>query len=124
MKDKVVVITGGSSGIGKALAEVFGKNGSKILITGRNKTDLDQTVSDLKQMGIQINGFVADASIEDDNKKVAAEAIRLFGRIDIVINNAGITMRALFEEVDLSVVKKVMDINFYGLLYATQAFLL
>ncbi len=121
MKDKVVVITGGSSGIGKALAKVFGKNGSKILITGRNKTDLDQTVSDLKQMGIQINGFVADASIEDDNKKVAAEAIRLFGRIDIVINNAGITMRALFEEVDLSVVKKVMDINFYGALYATQA---
>src|SRR5260221_8135655 len=72
-------------------------------------------------MGIKMIGFVDDASIEDDNKKVAAEAIRLFGRIDIVINNAGITMRALFEEVDLSVVKKVMDINFYGALYATQA---
>ena len=121
MKDKVIIITGGSSGIGKALAEVFGKNCSKILITGRNKVDLDQTVSDLKLIGIEINGFVADASIEDDNKKMAAEAMRLFGRIDILINNAGITMRALFEEVDLSVVKKVMGVNFYGALYATQA---
>ncbi len=121
MKDKVIIITGGSSGIGKALAEFFGKNCSKILITGRNKVDLDQTVSDLKLIGIEINGFVADASIEDDNKKMAAEAMRLFGRIDILINNAGITMRALFEEVDLSVVKKVMGVNFYGALYATQA---
>jgi len=121
MKDKVVVITGGSSGIGKALAEEFGKNGAKILITGRNKTDLDQAVLSLKQKGISISGFVADVSLEEDNRKMAAEAVRLFGKIDILINNAGITMRALFEEADMSVIKKVMDINFYGALYATQA---
>ncbi len=121
MKDKVVIITGGSSGIGKALAEEFGKNGSRILITGRNKVELDKTVVELKTKGIQIHGFVADASLEEDNKKMAAEAFKLFGKIDILINNAGITMRALFEDVDLSVVKRVMDINFYGVLYATQA---
>ena len=121
MKDKVVIITGGSSGIGKALAEQFGKNGSKILITGRNKTDLDQAVAELKNKGIQIASLVADASLEADNKRTATEALKLFGRIDILINNAGITMRALFEEVDMSVVKKVMGINFYGVLYATQA---
>jgi dehydrogenase/reductase SDR family protein 7B len=121
MKDKVVVITGGSSGIGKALAEIFGKNGSKILITGRNKSELDKTASELKQAGINIIGFVADASVEEDNKKMVAEALKHFEKIDVLINNAGITMRALFEEVDMSVVKKVMDINFYGALYATQA---
>ena len=121
MKDKVVVITGGSSGIGKALAEVFGKNGSKILITGRSQSDLDLAIADLKQKGITAQSFKADVSIEDDNKKMAAEAIRLYGRIDVLINNAGITMRALFNEVDMSVVKKVMDINFFGVLYATQA---
>lgn len=121
MKDKVVIITGGSSGIGKALAEEFGKNGSKILITGRNKTDLNQAVSELKNNSIQIAGLVADASLEDDNKRMVTETLKLFGKIDILINNAGITMRALFEEVDMSVVKKVMDINFYGALYATQA---
>lgn len=121
MKDKVVVITGGSSGIGKALAEVFGKNGSKILITGRSQADLDLAVADLKRKGISIESFKGDVSIETDNKKMAAEALRLFGRIDVLINNAGITMRALFHELDLSVVKKVMDINFFGVLYATQA---
>jgi short-subunit dehydrogenase len=121
MKDKVVVITGGSSGIGKALAGTFGKNGSKILITGRNKSELDKSVNELKQKGVNISGCVADASLEEDNQRMAAEALRLFGKIDVLINNAGITMRALFEEVDISVVKKVMDINFYGVLFATQA---
>lgn len=121
MKDKVVVITGGSSGIGKALAEVFGKNGSKVLITGRNKSDLELAVADLKQKNISIESFVADVSVENDNNRMAAEALRLYGGIDVLINNAGITMRALFSELDMSVVKKVMDINFYGVLYATKA---
>jgi len=120
MENKVVVITGGSSGIGKAMAEKFGQEGSKILITGRNKEELDKAVDELKNKGITIAGFQADVSVEDDNKRMAEEAVRLFGTIDVLINNAGISMRALFSEVDLSVVKKVMDINFYGVLYATK----
>jgi len=120
MKQKVVVITGGSSGIGKALAVHFGERGAKIVITGRNKEALDKAVLDLKRKNIQVLPFVADVSKEEDNKSMAEEAIAHFGKIDILINNAGISMRALFEEVDLDVVKKVMDINFYGALYATK----
>jgi len=120
MKDKVVVITGGSSGIGKALAEKFGREGGRILITGRNQSELDKAVTDLQHQGITIAGFQADVSREEDNKKMAEEAVRLYGTIDILINNAGISMRALFNEVDLEVIKKVMDINFYGVLYATK----
>ncbi len=120
MKDKVVVITGGSSGIGKALAEVFGRNGSKILITGRNSQDLAVAVDHLRKQGIIAEGFSADVSREEDNRRMAEQAINHFGRIDILINNAGISMRALFEDVDLEVVKKVMDTNFYGVLYATK----
>ena len=120
MKDKVVIITGGSSGIGKALAEVFGRKGSKVLITGRNGGDLDAAVTELRNQGIDAHGFTSDVSREEDNQKMAAEALRLFGRIDILINNAGITMRALFEDVDMDVIRKVMDINFYGVLYATK----
>lgn len=120
MKDKVVIVTGGSSGIGKALAEVFGRQGSRILITGRNAADLDTAVAELRLKGIDIHGFRADVSREEDNRNMAAEALRLFGRIDILINNAGITMRALFEEVDMEVIRRVMDINFYGVLYATK----
>lgn len=121
MKGKVVIITGGSSGIGKALAQKFGKEGSKIVITGRNSAELEAAVDELKKQGIAILGVQADVSREEDNIRMASEAIHHFGTIDILINNAGITMRALFEEVDLNVVKKVMDINFYGVLYATKA---
>ncbi|HEY3402046.1 MAG TPA: SDR family oxidoreductase [Ohtaekwangia sp.] len=120
MKDKVVIITGGSSGIGKALAEKFGSEGSKILITGRNEDELNKTVEELRRKNITVTGFRADVSLEEDNRKMANEAIRHYGTIDILINNAGISMRALFAEVDLTVVKKVMDINFYGVLYATK----
>lgn len=121
MKDKVVVITGGSSGIGKALAEVFGQHGSRILITGRNANDLAAAVDELKKKGIDIHGFASDVSKEEDNRNMSAEAIKQFGKIDILINNAGITMRALFEEVDMDVIRKVMDINYFGVLYATKA---
>lgn len=120
MKDKVVIITGGTSGIGKALAEKFGAEGAKVLITGRNQGDLEIVVNTLRQKKITINGFVADVGIEQDNEAMAAEAIRLYGTIDILINNAGISMRALFSEVDLDVVRKVMDTNFFGVLYATK----
>jgi dehydrogenase/reductase SDR family member 7B len=120
MKGKTVIITGGSSGIGKALAEEFGRHGSRILITGRNKNDLEAVVSELAKKKIIIAGFQADVSLEEDNRKMADEAIRIYGSIDVLINNAGISMRSLFEKVDLGVIRKLMDINFYGVVYATK----
>lgn len=120
MKDKVVIITGGSSGIGKALAAEFGAQGSKILVTGRNPYDLEKTVEDLSAKGITIVGFRGDVGVEEDNKRMAEEAITKFGTIDVLINNAGISMRALFEEADVEVIKKVMNINFFGVVYATK----
>lgn len=120
MKDKVVIITGGSSGIGKALAAEFGAHGSKILVTGRNQHGLDKTVEELREKGITIFGFRADVSVEEDNKRMAEEAMDKFGAIDVLINNAGISMRALFEDADVEVIKKVITINFFGVVYATK----
>ena len=120
MKDKVVIITGGSSGIGKALAAEFGRHGSRVLITGRDGTALDQAVAELRQQGLEVAGFRADVSREEDNRLMAEEAVKRFGKIDILINNAGISMRALFSEVELDVIRKVMEINFFGVLYATR----
>ena len=120
MKDKVVIITGASSGIGKAIALEFGANGSRLLITGRNGEELEKTVQEIRSKGIEVVGFQADVSREADNKKMAEAAIKEYGKIDVLVNNAGISMRALFEDVDLDVVKRVMDINFYGVLYATK----
>lgn len=121
MKNKVVIITGGSSGIGKACAEVFGKNGSKIVITGRNEQNLTETKAYLSNLGIAIHTVVADVSKKEDNELVVQETLKAFGTVDILINNAGISMRALFEDMDVDVLEKVMDINFYGTVYATKA---
>lgn len=120
MKGKVVIITGGSSGIGKACAEEFGSKGAKIVITGRNKVNLDETALRLISKGMTVLAIQSDSAKEEDNEKLVIETIKAFGRIDILINNAGISMRALFTEADLGVLKKVMDINFYGTVYATK----
>lgn len=121
MKDKVVVITGATSGIGKALAFTFGLQGSKIFITGRNQQALDETVSELVSKQIIVRGCLADAASESDNEKMVNEAIQSFGGIDVLICNAGISMRALFEDISLETFKKVMDVNFYGTVYAVKA---
>lgn len=123
MGKKVVIITGGTSGIGKACAEEFGRNNYAVVITGRNKERLDQAVDDLKNQNIEAFGVVSDVSNYDDNIKVAETTIAKFGRVDVLINNAGISMRALFEDLDVSVIKSVMDINFYGTVYATKSVL-
>lgn len=120
MKDKVVIITGGSSGIGRALAFEFGRKGSKILITGRNEEELSITAQALREDNISVHAIRADVTLPEDNKRMAEEALRVFGRIDILINNAGISMRAVFEDVDPAVIRKVMDINFFGVVYATK----
>jgi len=120
MKNKVVIITGASSGIGKALAEVFGKAGAWVVITGRNEANLREVSQQLTAQGITNLPVVADVSIEADNQRMVEETLGQYGQIDVLIANAGITMRALFEDVDLDVIKKVMDINFYGTVYAAK----
>ena len=120
MKDKVVIVTGGSSGIGKALAEEFGIHGSKVLITGRKQEQLNSVTKELQDKGITISNIVADAGREEDNKKMVDEALRLYGRIDVLINNAGISMRVLFEDIQMDVFRQLMDTNFYGTVYATK----
>lgn len=123
MKDKVVIITGGSSGIGLACAEAFGRQGAAIVITGRHKARLEEAARRLTDKNIAVQTIVADASLEADNRRMAEEAVSRFGKIDILVNNAGISMRALFEELDLDVFRQVMNINFYGTVYATKYYL-
>lgn len=121
MKDKVVIITGGSSGIGKAMAFAFGNEGAKVVISARHIGPLEATGQELTTLGIENLTIVADVSLEADNKHLIDATVQRFGKIDILINNAGITMRSLFEDLDdFEVIKKVMDVNFYGTVYATK----
>ncbi len=120
LKDQVVIITGATSGIGEACALVFGRAGAKIVISGRNQAKLDQTLNLLQSQGITAIGVLADAASEGDNKHLIQMAVDSFGKIDILINNAGISMRALFEDLDLNVFQQVMNTNFGGTVYATK----
>src|SRR3569832_290114 len=120
MKGKVVVITGSSSGIGKALAEVFARNGSKVVISARHEDKLVETKQELSVTNAQILSVVADVSNEEDCKGLIDETIKRFGQIDVLICNAGISMRALFANVDLNVLKQLMDVNFWGTVYCAK----
>ncbi len=120
MKDKVVVVTGGSSGIGKALAGVFGENGAKVVITGRDETRLQAAAAELQQKGIDCLPVCCDVADEAQVKNMADTCVAAYGKIDILINNAGISMRALFETLDLQVMHKLMDTNFFGAVNATK----
>lgn len=120
MKEKVVIVTGGSSGIGLACAEVFSRAGARVVITGRNEERLLEATNQLQAKGFTVLPKVGDVASESDILRMVEETVAAFGRIDILINNAGISMRALFEELDLKVFRQVMDINFYGTVYATK----
>ncbi len=120
MNQKVVIITGGTSGIGKALAVEYIKNDFAVVITGRNAQNLADTLTELSAISTNVLSVQMDVSVEEDCKRLVDETIQRFGRIDILINNAGISMRALFNDLDLKVLKQVMDINFWGTVYCTK----
>jgi dehydrogenase/reductase SDR family protein 7B len=121
MNNKVIIITGGSSGIGKALALQYGLMGARVVITGRNKEKLKETTVELQKVGISIVGIPCDSSLEKETRLMVEQVKEQFGQIDLLINNAGISMRSMFEDVSIDVLKTVMDINFWGTVYATQA---
>jgi dehydrogenase/reductase SDR family member 7B len=120
MENKVVIITGASSGIGKALALEFARPGFDLVIAGRNKERLDAVAEEASQKGIRVSAVLADVSIENDCKNIIETAVQDFGAVDILINNAGISMRAIFEFTDLEVIKKLMDVNFWGTVYCSK----
>src|SRR5690554_5394945 len=120
MKDKVVIVTGASSGIGKATAIRFAEAGAKLVIAARSIEKLKETESEIINLGTEVLLQSTDVVNEEDCKRLIDATVEKFGRIDVLINNAGISMRALLEEMDLSVIKNVMDINFWGTVYCSK----
>jgi len=118
MKNKVVVITGASSGIGRALSIEFASKGAKLSLGARRTDLLESLRSELP--GTEILITKTDVSIESDCRQLMEESVKHFGQIDVLINNAGISMRALFEDLDLKVIRQLMDVNFYGTVYCSK----
>ncbi|GAB2943268.1 SDR family oxidoreductase [Hymenobacter coalescens] len=120
MQNKVVLITGGTSGIGQACALVFGQAGARVAFTGRDTARLQQTQAQLEAQGIQALAIRADVGEEADCRRAVEETVQAFGRLDVLINNAGISMRALFAEASLDVIRQLMQTNFFGTVYTTK----
>jgi len=121
LKNKTVIITGASSGIGKSCAEQFAARGANLILGARQYVTLCEIAQDLEtRYAIKAVAVQCDVSKESDCKDLISQAITTFGRIDVLINNAGISMRALFSDLDLQVLKNLMDVNFWGAVYCTK----
>lgn len=117
-ENKVIAITGGTDGIGRALVEAFLNMGTKVATCSRTVEKLNLLKTEFAQRPLFT--MVADVSNEEDCKNFIEKTIEQFSGIDVLINNAGISMRALFKDTDLATLKKVMDINFWGTVFCTK----
>jgi NAD(P)-dependent dehydrogenase (short-subunit alcohol dehydrogenase family) len=122
LKNKVALITGGSSGIGMAIAERFLKEGAKIVITGRSKERCDNAQKQLKAIvSDAVISVTGDVSKWGDVQKMVARTIKQFGRIDILINNAGIYLEKRIEETTEDEWDQVININLKGVFLCSKA---
>ncbi len=119
-KDKVIVITGASSGIGLAAARYFAGLGARLSLAARSIEKLESLSAELTDDKTRILCVKTDVSVEDDCRRLIEETARKFGRIDILINNAGLSMRASFKAVKLEVIERLMNVNFWGTVYCTK----
>jgi short-subunit dehydrogenase len=119
-KNKVVIVTGASSGIGRATALEFARQGSKVVLAARSEDKLKELQAEINSMGSEVLTCITDVSVEEDCRILVEKTVEHFGTVHILINNAGISMRALFEDVDISVLKRLMDVNFWGTVYCTK----
>ena len=121
LKNKTVIITGASSGIGRSCAEEFAKRGANVVLGARQLVTLCEIAQDLERnYGIKAIAVECDVSKEEDCKGLIIQAVTTFKRIDVLINNAGISMRALFVDVDIQVLRDLMDVNFWGAVCCTK----
>jgi len=122
MNDKIVWITGASSGIGEALVYAYNSLGAKLIISSRNQDELSRVKSNCKD---NFEVHILPLDLEDSNSlpSKAEEAILIFGRIDILINSGGISQRSLALETDLKTEQRFLDINFWGTVILSKAVL-
>lgn len=120
MKGQIAIITGASSGIGKACATELAKEGVHVALAARKLDKLEEVRAACEALGVKAIAVQCDVSVETDCKRLVDETVKAFGKVHIMVNNAGISMRAAFADLDLSVLKQSMDVNFWGMVYCTK----
>lgn len=114
LENKVAIITGGGTGIGKETALLFAKEGAKVVITDINQESGSQAVKDIQTNGGEALFVQHDVSKEEDWKMVAEETIKTFGKVDVLFNNAGIYIIKPVAEIELEEWNRLMSINVTG----------
>ena len=120
MKGKTVVVTGASSGIGEALARECAVQGANVVLGARSLQKLQLIVGDIRSKGGEATYCAVDVTKPEECRNLIDTAVGEYGGVDVLICNAGLSMRALFDDVDLEVLHRLMDVNFWGTVYCTK----
>ncbi|MCD1117577.1 SDR family oxidoreductase [Chryseobacterium turcicum] len=121
IKGKVVVITGASSGMGKALAIQLSKNGAKVVLGARRTEQLQQLVEEIKSKGGEATFAKIDVKNKADLVRLVNTAVEQYGRLDVIVNNAGVSQLSRIDELDIDGWEEMIDINLKGVLYGMAA---
>ena len=113
-KNKTVIVTGASSGIGEALAREFAVRGARVVMGARNVQKLQLIAGEIREKGGQAAYCGVDVTKPEECRELIDTAVREFGGVDVLICNAGLSMRAIFDDVELDVLHRLMDVNFWG----------
>lgn len=115
LENKIALITGGGTGVGKATARLFAKEGAKVIITGRREQVLIEAAAEIRAEGLNIDYYVSDISNEEECKSTVDFAVNRYGRIDILFNNAGVLYREITHETTTEQWMNTFNINVRGI---------
>jgi NAD(P)-dependent dehydrogenase (short-subunit alcohol dehydrogenase family) len=121
LSEQVIVVTGASSGLGRAIARGAGERGAKVVVTGRNEEALQNCVAEIERAGSEAFAVRADQAEQEQVGRVVAEAVERFGRIDTYVANAIVTVYAEAERLEPDELRRVIDVNFFGVVYGFWA---
>jgi NAD(P)-dependent dehydrogenase (short-subunit alcohol dehydrogenase family) len=119
LSNKVVLITGASSGIGRATAERLALLGARVCLAARTTAVLEEVAAAVRRQGGEALVLPTDVTDEGQCRRAVAAAVGWFGRLDVLVCSAGVSMRSRFEQTDLQAVERLMQVNFFGTLYPT-----
>src|SRR3954468_9030967 len=123
LSEQVIVVTGASSGLGRAIARGAGEAGAKLVVTARNAEALDDAVREIEAFGSEAIAVPADHSVQDEVAQVVEQAIDRFGRIDTYVANAMVTVMSEVRQLRPGELRRVIDVNFLGMVYGYWAVL-